>query len=111
MGQGSALDPQWQTDAQGIFFRSIPQDIRFCYPSRFYRGRSLVYTQNSFWGYPWRFIVVWAPFTIVPAMILIAITGTMFSALRLLKMWFPLHPEVQTDRRTQPQVIQEEASL
>ncbi|WP_438496292.1 serine hydrolase domain-containing protein [Paenibacillus sp. IHBB 3054] len=64
-----------------------------------------------FWGYPWRFIVVWAPFTIVPAMILIAITGTMFSALRLLKMWFPLHPEVQTDRRTQPQVIQEEASL
>lgn len=64
-----------------------------------------------FWGYPWRFIVVWAPFTIAPAMILIAITGTMFPALRLLKMWFPQQPEVQTDRRAQPQVIQEEASL
>lgn len=64
-----------------------------------------------FWGYPWRFIVVWAPFTIVPAMLLIAITGTLFPALRLMNMWFPLHPKVQTDRREQPQLIQEEASL
>lgn len=64
-----------------------------------------------FWGYPWRFIVVWAPFTIVPAMIMTGITGTMFSALRLLKMWFPLYPAGLTDNRTQPQVIQEEASL
>ncbi|MBT2291742.1 beta-lactamase family protein [Paenibacillus albidus] len=64
-----------------------------------------------FWGYPWRFIVVWAPFTIAPAMILIAITGILFPALRLLKMWFPQRPEVQTDRRAHLRVIEEEVTL
>ncbi|ASA21612.1 serine hydrolase domain-containing protein [Paenibacillus donghaensis] len=64
-----------------------------------------------FWGYPWRFIAVWAPFTIAPAMILIAITGVLFPALRLLKLWYPLSLEGQTDQQKQPRVIQEEVSL
>lgn len=96
---------------RGPSFALYVKTSGFVILAAFIVGMAWYIPKMLFWGYPWRFIVVWAPFTIVPAMILFAITGTMFPALRLLKIWFPHYPEVQTDRRAQPQVIQEEASL
>lgn len=43
-----------------------------------------------FWGYPWSFIVVWAPFTVVPAMVSLSVTSVLFASLRVYTVLFPM---------------------
>ncbi|WP_198022946.1 serine hydrolase domain-containing protein [Paenibacillus zanthoxyli] len=48
-----------------------------------------------FWGYPWPFIIVWAPFTVAPAMISLGITAILFAGLRITAALFPRRAEEQ----------------
>lgn len=46
-----------------------------------------------FWGYPWSFIVVWAPFTVAPAMVSLSATSVLFAGLRVYTVLFPITHE------------------
>ncbi|GIP23202.1 serine hydrolase [Paenibacillus sp. J22TS3] len=52
-------------------------------------GAAWYIPQQLFWGYSWPFIIVWAPFTVLPAMISVGVTAILFAGLRITSTLFP----------------------